>query len=280
MTKRIVLCADDYGQALSISSGIIDLIQRNRLSATSCMVNGDHWREQAMLLKPYQTQIDIGLHFNLTEGKPVSAAYRRKYGDSFFPLSEMMARSMLRKLDKSTLIKECEAQIMLFHEVLGFMPHFIDGHQHIHQFPVIRDAVLANYETHLRAHRAYVRIAREKISIKLDETVLNIKKLVINNMGAAALKRCLKEKNIPYNQSFAGIYLFANAQSYGAYFRRFLQEVGDQGLIMCHPGYAVSGSLSQDAIAEARAAEYQYLASDQFIKDCEAAGNVVLSRFS
>jgi predicted glycoside hydrolase/deacetylase ChbG (UPF0249 family) len=63
--KRIVLCADDYGQAPAISQGIIELLNQSRLSATSCMVNMPDWPVSAKELLPFINYVDLGLHFNL-----------------------------------------------------------------------------------------------------------------------------------------------------------------------------------------------------------------------
>ena len=92
MTKRIVLCADDYGQAPAISDGIIELLKDQRLSAVSCMTNTPDWPIYAKNLLPFRLERDIGLHFNLTEGKPLSEQFRAKYGDQLFTLSTLMRK--------------------------------------------------------------------------------------------------------------------------------------------------------------------------------------------
>ena len=276
MTKRIVLCADDYGQVPSISFGIIDLLAKNRLSATSCLVNCEGWFEQAALLIPFKFQADIGLHFNLTEGKPLSQIFKKTYGDALFSLPMLMLKAGARTLNQAVIAAECEAQILQFREATGFLPRFIDGHQHVHQFPIVREAVLHTYEKHLRKERAYVRLAREKIEIKMLDVLANFKKLTINAMGANVLKKHLVDKNIDHNQSFSGIYTFSQASYYEECFRQFLAAIGDYGIIMCHPGLTSSGE--NDAIGEARYAEYQYFSSEQFLEDCEAF-DVEISRF-
>src|SRR5262245_53147751 len=98
--RRIVLCADDYGQAPAISQGILELIQDQRISATSCLVNGPDWHEQAQALLTFKATVDIGIHLNLTEGQALSAEYIASYGKSFRPLSRLLARCFLRKIDK------------------------------------------------------------------------------------------------------------------------------------------------------------------------------------
>lgn len=273
MKKRIVLCADDYGQASPISEGILTLIKNGRLSATSCMVNSTFWLAQAPWLKPYRAKIDIGLHFNLTEGRAVSKQYQAKYGENLFTLPVLMRRVCLRQLDGAVIEAECHAQIDRFIEGLGHLPGYLDGHQHSHQFPIIREAVLRVYEARLRSSQAYIRLVNEKIK---PSDMLNIKKIIIYLMGTAAIKRALDRQHIPHNHSFAGIYSFNCGVSYGSLFSNFLSRIKDGGLIMCHPGLASSGG--QDAIARARYEEFQYLASDQFIEDCRVQ-KVSIERF-
>jgi chitin disaccharide deacetylase len=275
MKKYIVLCADDYGQAPAISQGIVTLIQNGRLSATSCMVNTPYWREHAAWLTPYFAQIDIGLHFNLTEGKPLSQAFANCYGNTLMPLSLLMRKAFFRQLDGAVIEAECQAQLDSFEQALGVLPRFVDGHQHVHQFPIVRDALLRVYEQRLRSNASYVRVTSEKI--KPMDIVANFKKVMIVALGSWGLKRLLKAHHIPHNQTFAGIYNFSQAGRFGELFTEFLQKVDDGGLIMCHPGLASSGD--NDAIAYARPQEYRYFFSGRFLEDCLDEG-VTIKRFS
>ena len=81
---------------------------------------------------------------------------------------------------------------------------------------------------------------------------------------------------IPYNPTFSGIYDFSNKIDYAEHFRRFLNWIDQRGIIMCHPGWVDDSN--KDAIADARRREYDYLQSEQFLKDCQRA-NVRLTRF-
>jgi chitin disaccharide deacetylase len=274
MKKSIVLCADDYGQAPAISQGIINLIEKARLSATSCMVNSEDWAEHAQWLLPYQQQIDIGLHFNLTEGRALSDEYQSRYGAHFQSLGVVLRRALLRSLSQSAIEAELHAQIDCFQHAMGSMPRYIDGHQHVHQFPVVRSALFNVYEQRLRVHDVYIRLADEPL--KWEDFMQAFKMIMIQMTGAKALARLLSQKKIPHNLSFAGIYSFANAKQYPQLFPRFLEKIHDKGLIMCHPGLA--DSTDEDAIAWSRYEEYQYFVSDKFIQDCHSQ-DVVIKRF-
>lgn len=270
--KRIVLCADDYGQGAAVSQGIIALIQQGRLAATSCLVNSPHWQEHAKWLAPFQQNMDIGLHFNLTEGKALSEPFRAAYGERLFSLPRLMVMAFSHRLDPQVIAAECHAQLDCFLAATGHLPHFIDGHQHVQQFPVIREVVIHVYQTRLQAKKAYIRLVNEKIG--LMNLLRDFKKLVIVLSGTRALASLLAKHEIPHNSSFAGIYSFAKAKHYAQLFPRFLAHIQDKGMIMCHPGLC---SLAEDAIAQARYHEYQYLMSEQFEEDCERNG-VVMER--
>lgn len=266
MTKRIVLCADDYGQAPHISEGILSLLKRNRLSAVSCMVTTEYWSKYAQKISAYRQQADIGLHLNLTEGRPISSQYRQRYGETYFSLPTLMKRSFLQILDKQAVYHEIEGQIQLFKDTTGFLPQFLDGHQHVHQFPVIRKIIIILYKKYFNSnHRVPIRLAYPKY-------MNNIKKIIIRGSGVF-FKSALKKANILYNTSFSGVYNFhtiRSASEYRKLFQFFLTEIQDNGLMMCHPGLSpqLVYSANTDSIAEARYYEYQYLSSEAFLDDC------------
>lgn len=271
--KRIILCADDYGQNPAISQAIINLIEKNRLSATSCMVNTLDWLGQANALEPFQSKVDIGLHFNLTEGQPIS----NTFGVSQFPsLSVLLAQAFLRKLSQKSVEDEFNAQLDRFSEGMHQLPHFIDGHQHIHQFPIIRDAILSVYEKRLKNKGVYIRVVDDPQAFFRFKEDAYLKRLIIQFTGAKALKKRLIQRQIPHNASFSGIYSFAPGSQYSAIFPHFLTQITDNGLIMCHPG--MQSQEVMDPIYQSREVEYQYFSSEQFAKDCQSK-QIVITRF-
>jgi predicted glycoside hydrolase/deacetylase ChbG (UPF0249 family) len=274
MKKQIVLCADDYGQAPAISAGIHQLLALGRLSAVSCLVNQPDWNEAGSALANYSGRVDIGLHFNLTHDAPISAALQSAFGDKFPSLNRLIVQAYLHQLDPVAIENECLAQLDRFAEVMGCLPDFIDGHQHVHQFPIIRKAVIAAFKQRLDSTRAYIRLPCEKVIWRND--LLQVRKWMIPMLGQRSFKRLLVESEIPHNTSFAGAYRFSKSADYPAIFRGFLTQVESGGLIMCHPGSV--NTAENDPIAAVRGDEFAYFASDVFISDC-AAQDVLLSRF-
>lgn len=259
--KHITLCADDYSQNPAISQGILKLLQEKRLSATTCMTNSPYWAVHGTWLKPFLGQADIGLHLNFTEGKPLTRALSLAQNGQFIPLAQLMIRASLRKLNSQAIIDELKAQLDAFVAIMGQLPDFVDGHQHIHHLPVIRDGLLKVYQDRLQAKAAYLR------SVAYPNPFPSFKKIALQLTGARCFKQQLVKQKIPHNTSFSGVYSFKNNIDYRRLFLGFLKEIGDGGLVMCHPG--LPDENTQDPIRSNRAIEFQYLASDDFITDCQ-----------
>jgi chitin disaccharide deacetylase len=274
--KNIILCADDFSLNGSISSGIIDLIKYKRLSAVSCLVNSSNWTSHAGWLMPFAHHVDIGLHFNLTEGKSISAhTYWHK--GTLPPLKKLLIDGYIRRIPRDAVHHELQAQIDAFRQMMKRDPDFIDGHQHIHQFPLVRDVLLKVYEENFPSKYPYIRVSTNSLLKAVQSPIARGKHCVIFMTGGYRLKKMLDKRNIFYNKSFYGAYSFSMRGNYKNYFSYFLSQVDEGGIIMCHP--ATAGIYDQqDPIAEARIEEYMFLKSADFHTLCETF-EINLARF-
>jgi predicted glycoside hydrolase/deacetylase ChbG (UPF0249 family) len=268
--KRIVLCADDYGQNSAISQAIVELLEAKCLSAVSCMVTNPELSVYAKNLEPFKETTDIGLHFNLTEGNLLSAEFPQST-----PLNNLIIKANLRSLPKEKIASELRAQLDVFTNTFNKLPDFIDGHQHVQQLPVVRDALLAVYNERLRANGTYLRCTYSPGALTKINTAAYIKQLIIQFCGGIGFKQLLTAHKIPHNQSFTGIYNFKNSYNYNRLFPQFLDQIEDGGIIMCHPGLMGSET---DIILTARHHEYCYFSSEKFLHDL-ANKNSKLVRF-
>ncbi|MCW8408610.1 ChbG/HpnK family deacetylase [Legionella sp. PATHC035] len=258
-SKTVVLCADDFGLDAGISEGILKLVQMGRLSAVSCMVNMPSfipYAQELLSLKKCK-HIQIGLHFNLTEGYLASNPEQ-----SSFTLHELLIKSHLHALKLSFIAKEFLAQLDQFIDIMQQPPDFIDGHQHVHQFPVIRKVILDLYQQRLKNYRTFVRATWP--SINLPQSRFKAKVLAFT--GGKALLKQMIHLGIPHNRYFSGIYDFAPDANYRELFRKWMSLVKDNTLIMCHPADKVSPA---DSISPARLNEFNYFLSEEFLKDCD-----------
>lgn len=256
--KTITLCADDFGLNPGVSQGILKLVRSKRLSAVSCMVNMPDFIHHAKELMDFKSQVQIGLHFNLTEGDLISTTSQR-----CFHLNELLIKAYLRLIKASFVAKELNAQLDRFIELTGCLPDFIDGHQHVHQFPGIRQVVLDVYKERFQGKKTFIRITSPAISLPQYQ----LKTKILEMIGGSVLHHQINQLGIPHNNCFAGIYDFAKESNYRSLFRRWLALAQNNTLIMCHPG--VEDKNSTDSIAHARLKEMDYFLSDAFISDCK-----------
>jgi chitin disaccharide deacetylase len=257
--KKITICADDYGQNISVSKGILELIRNHRISAVSCLVNREDFSFYAYQIKPFEDKIDIGLHFNLTDD---------------YNLAGLLIRSKLHLLQRTDIEVEFNRQLNRFVKIMGRSPDFIDGHQHVHHLPVVCDAIFNICEKRIKDKKPYIRYVNYKKFKQLPAGKL--KNLIIKVAADLHFEKKLIALNIPYNKSFAGIYDFKDSVKYALIFPQFLAMIQNHGLIMCHAGMLSNDP--DDPITKCRYDEWQYFMSDQFLVDCQNAG-VVIGKF-
>lgn len=268
--KNIILCADDYGQNAAISQAIIDLVKEKKLSAVSCLMNFPDSEKMANWLYPFKKDIAIGLHFNLTQGKPLSSGLSNMYS-----LKELLVKSQLHRLDKKIIAAELRAQFEKFVGVFGKAPDFIDGHQHIHQFPQIRDVVFELYDKELRHHHAYLRCTYNRKTLFNIFSPSYLKQLILLFAGGLRFKKELLKRRIPHNSSFSGIYNFSGKADYAKLFEKFLNYVEEGGMIMCHPG--LKSESEQDELYVTRPKEYDFFMSEKFTNMLNKSGTTLFN---
>ncbi|MCC6890613.1 MAG: ChbG/HpnK family deacetylase [Hyphomicrobiales bacterium] len=262
--RRIWLCADDYGISPAVSGAIRELIEQRRINATSVMVAAPsfHRSEAAALaqLRAGGARVAIGLHLTLSAPfAPLSAGFTPLSGTTFPDYAALLAYGCLRRLDPAALRAEVVAQIRLFVHAFGYAPDFIDGHQHVHLFPQVRDAVLAA----TRAHAPHAWVRQCGRSGPLRARLRDPKGLVLD-MLSRGLRVRAAALDIHTNPVFAGTYAFAEDADFARIFPRFLDGLPDGGLVMCHPGLVDAELRRLDPLTTLREKEYAYFAAPTF----------------
>ena len=264
MTRTLCVCADDYGMTDGISSGILRLARARRIGAISCITTGVSWKHAAKRLSGVPDSIDIGLHLNLTEGRPVSTALAAHWRE--MPrLSTLIVRAHLGMLPRAELRDELKAQVLRFVNGVGRAPRFIDGHQHVHHLPGIRD-ILLEVAAGMRPAPALRNTGR------LLGPGFASKRWLIEKTGGRALQTQLLAHGFAHNPALLGSYDFVQ-QDYRSLVQQWLAELPPEGgLLFCHPGEhdAANGGI-HDAIAASRMRELAYLQSAEFDVDLAEA---------
>lgn len=266
--RTLSLCADDFGLAPGISAGIAKLARAQRLTAISCITNTEYWAASAKLLENLPASVDVGLHINLTQGRPLSARLA-KIWPRLPALPVLIVRAYMGWLPRAALRGEIEAQLAAFREATGATPKFIDGHQHVHHLPGLRGIVL-DLAQHLHPTPAVRNTGR------VLGSGFGVKRWLIENTGAHVLARELSGRALAHNPALLGVYDFQDP-GYRSRMQGWLAALpGAGGLLFCHPGESLAGD-PPDAIGAARLRELAYLDSDAFPRDL-AAANVSLGR--
>lgn len=269
--RRIWLCADDYGISHSVNMAVRDLVLQGRINATSVMVVAPTFKRSEALslaiLNAGTQRVAIGLHLTLTAPfKPLSTGYAPLRKDAFLPLKSTLRAAMLRMLRPEKVAVEVAAQIKAFEAAFGRLPDFIDGHQHVHLFPQIRDAVLNVARD--RAPDAWIRQCGRLASVARPG---DRKAWVLDHLSRAFRKRA-KKLGVKVNPAFAGTYDFDSRPDFPALFPGFLEGLPDGSVVMCHPGHVDDELQRLDPLTTLREDEYKYFAGDNFPSVLAAKG--------
>jgi len=262
--RHIWLCADDYGLSPAVNEAIRALILRGRLNATSVMMAAPHLTAEEAnaleMLNSGEKRAAIGLHLTLTGPfQPMSAGFAPTRDGHFLPHAELMRAAMARRLEPERLTIEIATQVRAFADIFGHLPDFLDGHQHVHLLPQVRDAFLKVVaET---APLAWVRqCSRARSARRLSD-----RKALVLDVLSVGIKRKASRLGVATNPAFAGAYDFKSKTPYARLFPRFLAGLPDGGLIMCHPGFVDAELKALDTLTIQREREFAYFDSQEFL---------------
>jgi predicted glycoside hydrolase/deacetylase ChbG (UPF0249 family) len=267
--RRLILCADDYGLSPGVSDGIRDLIALGRLNATSVMVASPHFdglTARALLASDSSDRpVSIGLHVTLTAPfTPLSG------GPAFPALNTLLARASLRLVDRAALLREIALQLDTFEAAFGRLPDFVDGHQHVQLFPVIREAFLGTVS--VKAPAAWVRQcgSARPLSRRLSD-----RKALLLDVLSRRFRDLARQAGLRTNPAFAGTYDFAGATPFADLFPSFLADLPDLSVVMCHPGHPDAALAVLDPVTDRRAEEFLYLSGEDFADTLDAHETVL-----
>lgn len=265
--NAIVITADDYGYYDAVSRGILDLIEHKVITATSCLVNSPNWQDAVRQVMPqHRQQADFGLHLDFTE----FGLYKKR-------LPQLIAQSYTRLLNKHAIKHSIQQQLDTFENGLNTMPDYIDGHQHIHQLPQIREALINELNRRYSDIKPWVRVSRVA-----DLQQATSKEKLISALGANTLSTLAAQTGLRTNQSLIGVYDFdTDMAGYQQNIQRWLQQPLTQpAALMIHPARDDAPAHDpHDPIANARTLEYRFFRSAEFTSLLQKNG-LRIERFS
>lgn len=137
--KLLIINADDFGLNDVATEGIVQSFLAGSVTSTTLMVNAPA-TGQAVALAKRHPALGVGLHFNLTWGRPVSApkdvpALLAPDGN-FLSRPALAGRLLTGRVPKSQIDGELQAQYKRMRD-LGLQPTHVDSHQHVHGFGAV-----------------------------------------------------------------------------------------------------------------------------------------------
>ncbi|MBL8590548.1 MAG: ChbG/HpnK family deacetylase [Methylobacteriaceae bacterium] len=268
---RFVLCADDYALSPAVSAGILAALAAGALTATGVMTTRPSWPAAARALDPFREHADIGLHFNLTLGAPLGPAPQLAPDGVFPKVGAVIARALRGALPRGEIAAELDRQLDAFVAAAGGPPDFVDGHQHVHALPGLRDILFEALARRGWAGRLWLRDPADRAARLLARKAMAPKAATLAGLargfGAAA-----RRAGFSVNDGFAGFSDFAVDRDYAALFATFLRAPGPRHLVMCHPGRVDDELVALDPVTTGRERELGFLLSPDFARVCAAAG--------
>lgn len=269
--RGFVLTADDYAMTPGVSRGILACLEAGRISAAGAMTNRPHWQGSAPALRAFAGKADLGLHFNLTCGAPLTPMPRFAPNGELPELPVILRGGSLGTLPRKDIAAELEAQISAFEEAMGRAPDFIDGHQHVHALPGVRRVVAEVLARLYPDAKPYLRDPADRFAAIRKRGRYARKAMLLGALTRPFAKR-MRALGFSLNEGFAGYSNFDEKGGYAADFESYLVEPGQRHLIMCHPGEVDEELMRLDPVTASRPVETAFFLSERFIEICEAAG--------
>ncbi len=248
--EGVIINADDYAMDACVDAAILKLAGEGVVTATSAMVLSPAWPEAAGPLA--DAPLSRGLHLDFTS----------PFAGDIFPrqtITGLTMRTHSGVLNRKLLRKEIDRQLSRFESSMKAPPDFVDGHQHCHLLPFIREALVDAL-----ADRYGMDGRRISLRNCAPRRWRGLKAAIIARTGAFQLEALAKERDHPMNSDFAGVYDFNEDADFEALWTEWLQGLqGPSPLVMCHVAERGDHDGS-DPIRGARILEYDWLASGKF----------------
>ncbi|MFN0087632.1 MAG: carbohydrate deacetylase [Blastocatellia bacterium] len=272
--RRLIVNADDFGFTPGVNRGIIDAHARGIVTSATVMVNMPAFEEAARLAREHPS-LGVGLHFNLTQGRPAAdpsrvAGLLDDRGE--FPgTSTALAWRLLRgRAARDEIALELRAQIERA-QSHGLRLTHIDSHKHAHALPPVFEIII---DTIGRYGIGAVRLHREPVPGGLASLKLAKQSLIalgLTQLGRINARR-LRRAGVKSADALYGI-----ART-GAWTRPWLMELiarlpEGASELMCHPGYAVEGAAAGGTrLTGSRAVELELLTDPEIVAHVSKCG--------
>jgi chitin disaccharide deacetylase len=135
--RRLIVNADDFGMTPGVSAGILLAHRHGIVTSTTMLVTADVDRDQ--LAAALDSGLGLGIHLNLTLGKPLTRAPSLVDGDGRFVRD---ARRAAARAEAKEVEAEIEAQLARFVALTRRAPTHLDTHHHVGLYAPVDEVLL------------------------------------------------------------------------------------------------------------------------------------------
>ncbi len=167
----IIINADDFGLNSSCTRAICDAFEKRLITDTTIVANGTAWEEALLNIREYHLEHSVGIHFNLTDGVPLTDPIRNcaMFTDDGYFTGRINRLQPLTNAEKKAVYDELTAQIEKIRHAGIELTH-ADSHHHIHTAPFIAPIFARVCKEHgiskIRLHRNIGKIPGYKRIVK------------------------------------------------------------------------------------------------------------------
>lgn len=258
--RLVAICADDYALSFGVSVGILKALEGSRVSATSAIVTSPRWPAMGRELIRFAGQADIGLHLNLTIGRPLGSMPGFAPDGRFPAIGPLTRRALAGRLPLDEIRAEIGRQLDRFETVVERPPDYVDGHQHVHVLKGVRAALFDALAARGLAGKVWIRDPGDgphRIALRRA----NARKALAVRALATGFRRAARRRGFRLNDGFAGFSDFNPGRDYAAAFESYLRAPGRRHLVMCHPGHVDDDLRLLDPVTVTREQELAFLLS-------------------
>lgn len=245
MSRWLVANADDAGMHPSTDDAILRCAAAGVLKSASVFIQGP--TAPAFVDRALHAGLGLGLHFNLTEGRALTGhvgALTHRSGEFLGDKHRTWSIALAGGVSQEAIGAEFLAQFQRA-RALGYEPEHVNGHQHVHVLPSIRDAVR---EALLQlGARPWVRVPNGHASTIL---VSGLDPAVLREHAHAL--RMLLQAEFPMTTAFCGL-AFAEQPTEAEYLRELPTDPSATVEFMLHPGARPGSPFTEHAHREREA---------------------------
>jgi len=271
MEHRLIINADDFGLCESVNKGIVEAHTKGVLTSTTLMANMPA-AEQAVDLAKNLPALGIGVHLNLTAGKPlcrdaILTCLLNAEGDFALSPGKLALASLITGKVRTAIETELASQIQWLID-RGIKLTHLDSHKHFHSFPTIFPIVCRLAKRFGISAIRYTFEPKQVCRLPWPLTDRESRK-------RASLVRTMAKINRWQNPSFFKTDALLGAAHTGNINVNFFKAVSlyntaSTAEVMTHPGYTYDLDATRTRLVKQREVELEALCSEktrQYFRD-------------